>query len=87
MPDGSEECGIILARLDAIEAELAIVKAQLDRIEKRAVAEEAFVQGQHEVYAQIGKRVTIVFAAIGACWALLHWWIAEGGRDWLKSLF
>ena len=87
MPDGTEECGIILARLEAIEAELLTVKAQLDRMEKKSVAEEAFIQGQHEVYAQIGKRVTIVFAIIGACWALLHWWIVESeGSSWSKYM-
>ena len=98
MPDGSEECGMIIARLEALEAmqrenhaffsdEITSVKTQLDRIEKKALRDEGLELGRQEVYAILGKRVTVFFASVGATWALVHWWVAEGGRDWLKSLF
>lgn len=94
MPDGTEDCGMILARLDNIEnlqreqAQIQhALREQLDRIEEKQARKEAYEAGREEVYARLGKRVIQFFAVIGAAWACLHWYVSEGGRDWLKSIF
>jgi hypothetical protein len=93
MPDGSEECGMILARLDAIDIQqreqaedFRSLKAQLDRIEKKQARADGYDAGIEAAYAKLGKTVTLILAAIGATWAFFHWVVAEGGREWLRSL-
>jgi hypothetical protein len=76
---------MILARLDAIEALQRKQGAQLDRIEKTKARDDGFDAGVEATYARLGKKVTLVLAGIGAAWALFHWFVAEGGREWLRS--
>lgn len=71
MPDGSEECGVILAKLDAQQERLNDIDSRLEAIEKRLQKEDGFRDGATFVAARVGT--VVIF--IGSCTI----WIVSGG--------
>lgn len=71
MPDGSEECGVILAKLDAHQERLNDIDSRLEAIEKRLQKEDGFRDGATFVAARVGT--VVIF--IGSCTI----WVFSGG--------
>ena len=86
MPDGSEECGVILAKLDAQHDRLNEIDARLEKIEQRLLKEDGFKDGATWVAARVGSVVILACSLIG--WAFLGGWhsIATTLKEWLEPL-
>lgn len=81
MPDGSEECGIIIEKLDGHDGRLRSIEARLTNIELKIEKDAAFRDGAIFALARIGGVVVLLLSAIG--------WVATGGGQaiagWLKK--
>jgi hypothetical protein len=83
MPDGSEECGIILAKLDVQHDRLNDIDSRLEAIERRLQREDGFKDGATWVAARVGSVVILIGSATI--------WVFSGGlhsvsatlKEWL----
>ena len=84
MPDGSEECGVILAKLDAHQDRLNDIDARLTVIEAQLLKEAGFRDGASWIAARVGSVVLFACSLIG--WAFMGGWhsIATTLKEWLE---
>ena len=84
MPDGSEECGVILAKLDAHQEKLKDIDDRLEKIEQRLLREDGFKDGATWIAARVGAVVLTVCSLVG--WAFMGGWhsIATTLKEWLE---
>ena len=72
MPDGSEECGVILAKLDAHQDRLNDIDARLTVIEAQLLKEAGFRDGASWIAARVGS--VVLFIGSAAIWAFTGGW-------------
>ena len=89
MPDGSAECGMILARLQAMEdfqqRKAAYFSRQLETINARLAAielQKAAEAGESRALAKIGGWAVLILGGVGSA---VVWFATGGGEDWIRK--
>lgn len=82
MPDGSQECGEILEKLESHDQRLQSIETRLTSIEMKLTKDAAFRDGALFALARIGAVTVLMFSFVG--------WVATGGghtmAGWVKKM-
>jgi hypothetical protein len=95
MPDGSAECGAIMARLALLESlqrqhttyfaeKVEKLDEKLEQIVLSQATNKAKDDGERAALARLGGRVVFVLTAIGSAFA---WLTSDTGHGWVKRMF